>query len=280
MAPIIPNEIWQKIIAFTALDATTPNAWLSAWLPLRQTSRSFRSNTAQAYLQTFLAQRKRCMFFQSVDTTDKARVVFGQLKTSRGWVQRDLLSDAAREEWKPVVWKRKMENYLEGRIEQTPYVGSIYGVSTDSELPGLRCNFEQREISFEWEGMLDAFIAERLELGRLHAVSDQSDTPSGDERSELSQALVRMDEEAISRIFEQLSDPCQKDRRLARKRTHNVRDVRIGRLERTFAAWGGLDCTRLDVYFEEQQAERVLAAEEVGTGSDEWVVTDDEKEEM
>ncbi|SMQ55107.1 unnamed protein product [Zymoseptoria tritici ST99CH_3D7] len=220
------------------------------------------------------------MFFQSVDTTDKARVVFGQLKTSRGWVQRDLLSDAAREEWKPVVWKRKMENYLEGRIEQTPYVVSIYGVSTDSELPGLRCNFEQREISFEWEGMLDAFIAERLELGRLHAVSDQSDTPSGDERSELSQALVRMDEEAISRIFEQLSDPCQKDRRLARKRTHNVRDVRIGRLERTFAAWGGLDCTRLDVYFEEQQAERVLAAEEVGTGSDEWVVTDDEKEEM
>lgn len=54
------------------------------------------------------------------------------------------------------AWKEKMDAFLGGKHEFTPHVVSIYGLSMDSALPCLQYDMEKREISFEWEGMLDA----------------------------------------------------------------------------------------------------------------------------
>ncbi|CZT21543.1 uncharacterized protein RCC_07406 [Ramularia collo-cygni] len=176
MLPALPTEIWQKIIQIAALtsDPDRPNSWLHTYLTLRQVSNFFRANTARTYLDTFLAYRDRCiidslsakleilavtnhtvleMRFHSRDPNDEARVIF---KAST-----ELNDGPAMYE----EWKAKMEAFAE-KPDLTLYIISIYGCSLDIQLPGLRYDLEEREMSFEWEDMLHQFILQCVEVSR------------------------------------------------------------------------------------------------------------------
>ena len=58
-----------------------------------------------------------------------------------------------------------------GCFDNPPHVVCISGQANDTELPGLRFDTDKAELSFEWEGMLQNFLAERAEFARRTAAS-------------------------------------------------------------------------------------------------------------
>ena len=164
----------------------------------RHVCQLWRANIAQTYLDVFLRHPKRTvisfdcdwawvkdmkcmftveMFFDRLDQDNRARVVFKEGEETAGFMRNpDEEYRAAYAQTKYGIWRNKIDMYTGvesngtkqegGNPDMAPYVVSIYGASLDSELPGLEYDVSKREISFEWESMLNAFCIEYAELER------------------------------------------------------------------------------------------------------------------
>jgi len=101
--------------------------------------------------------------FHSMDPNDESRIVFREVEEGEGENEERTTSLEAYAAKKHRLWKSTMDAYLgriDGMPDLAPHVLSIYGVSTDSPLAGLRYDPERREISFQWEQTLNNFIIE------------------------------------------------------------------------------------------------------------------------
>jgi hypothetical protein len=294
MLPNLPNELWQKIFKFVALsdDPLKPNSWLHNWLPCRQVSKGFRANTAQAYLEAFLRYPDRCviifdcgamrgtsdrieidMFYQGIDPKDGGRIVFQEGEDSHE------LSG----EKKHNIWRKKMERYLgaadrdENIFDLTPYIICIYGVALDSELPSLRFDIEDRRVSFEWEGMLNAFILERKEIDRRIVEAERKNMNRELRNRQKIPGFTTRRDAAIG-LFGPLIGELQMMSINTKNRKRSFKKVRRHRILKFHRQKLGCEMTvdLMDRKHESKQVKRVDDADQAGFGGDESDVDEDE----
>lgn len=202
------------------------------------------------------------MFYDRMDVEDKKRIVFKEGSDTRG---NDDVESYARKKYGN--WRRAIEGYLGadqaaredgGRSDLVPYIASIYGASLDSELPGLEYDVEKREISFDWEGLLERFCREYKEVMKRHmevvprvqAMARRTDT------STLNGGFFEMMTGALEAIVG--------NRRAAR------RDVRRLRIQKFYKEKHGFDmkARMIDKEHEREQLRRIEDAEEAEVGKD------------
>ncbi|KAF2140231.1 uncharacterized protein K452DRAFT_359889 [Aplosporella prunicola CBS 121167] len=177
--PQLPLELWTHVLSFITDSEHIPKLWVSG----RRVSRLFRVATEDAFLKTQLKVNTRIKFFPQRTEfwqDDKAwffnfTMCFDRL-TEGG--SRAVFKDIRSETWLRdhgypfdqfmAKWKKEMNNYtgLDDDLpllpEETPWMIINRILVHDSGLPGLRVDYDSREISFEWCGMFDKFYGEEL----------------------------------------------------------------------------------------------------------------------
>lgn len=243
MVPVLPPEIWHHIFCFAAVcgDARQPGDF---WVKGRQVCRQWREAIPNAYRETLLRNPDRCFIyfefdaggtyhttFSHFDLDDKSRCIFKESESGL-----ELLSEFAEDEDMDDPeheWNEGMEWHFNGetmtdhegkpfKIEQandTPHLISIWGTSWDSALPGLRYNDKKPEVSFEWQGMLNRFFIETLELSRRDVLS--AETIGALHRDEVNSKPE--DHGPLMRAMQAFVNGTKK----------NIRDVRRERIERS-----------------------------------------------
>ncbi|KAI5365944.1 hypothetical protein Slin15195_G074710 [Septoria linicola] len=289
----LPPELWQQVFRNACLDQDNECSWVHFWLKARQVSRSWRAHVAETYLDLFVrhpkrtiihfdcgwhyVQDRRCQFavemtYDRLDKNNKARAVFKEGNDPNGTADflqsgdEEYKSEYAKTKYE-VIWRNNIEEYLDGAFDRTPYVISVKGLSLDSELPGLQFDTKSREISFEWETMLNAFCQEYAELhkrdtekmSRLAAIGRDAVSSA---RTEEAKATAMMN--AVKALFGSKSS--------------NLKDVRRHRIKKFYKANYGDDADIDDIgrAYEKEQLRRIEHAYGVGKDEDE----DDEDGDM
>lgn len=145
------------------------------------------------------------------------------------------------------LWPPMIEEYLK-KFDRPPHIISIDGVGLDTELPALEYDVEEMEISFEWEGMLDAFCREFVELDRRNKASFPEGEPEEKE----------LDTTPMGMFFNNTMSDAERDAR--RKKRSNLKDVRRERFAKFYRGIGqsnGMWLRSLDEEHEEEQLKKI-----------------------
>lgn len=204
MAPYLPPEVLLNILSFAVADGSYEQ-FVPVWNQARQVDRQWRSTVAYSYLNLLVRDTNKCiirfycgrgfsqyasrrfevetvfgssfevdMVFDRLDPGDKSRAVFkahSVLISRRRFYELDELG----EDFIADLfgrWQDGLLKYINGwRYDNPPYRIGIDGVPNDTALPKLRFDREKREISFDWETMLDAFCIEGGEKLRCNQLA-------------------------------------------------------------------------------------------------------------
>lgn len=199
------------------------------------------------------------MVFHGRDPDDEKRIVFRASKDDLPEDDEEFVEQYVRKQYE--VWEEEMVTYLThehqgAQFDRVPYVISVYGVSLDSELPNLRFDVEKREISFEWEGMLDNFILERAEVQRRYLDVDLEE--------------LALAQEAMMGLLGPDRGMLECFKAAVRRQKGHFRDMRRVRLRRMWmeAFEFEMKLEDVDLKYERGQVKRIMGAEFVRLGKD------------
>lgn len=176
MSFYLPPELWQRIFSLAATNgnSTEPARF---YLTARRVSRDWRAGIEKVYANLYLRDREHCrvdispyspyaieMAFDRYEEQDKSRCVFKETdRTAISFENQSIKLMRQRDRMRIKKWK---ENVLGKRGQASAYRLNSYvismGTTSEIALPGLECNFEQLEMSFDWAAMLQVFFVDQL----------------------------------------------------------------------------------------------------------------------
>lgn len=175
--PVLPPEIWENIF----WQHTEP---FHLWHECRQVSRFWRGEIPYVFAAKHLQRplmtevkfncgddRWISMRFDKLDPNDRSRCIF--VEDIRSVTKRG--SPDEKEEFdnlKCASWRKRVNAYLGADAKPAEDSGRhlpahtvrVKAVANDTELPALRCDFDNRSISFEWFGMFNLLYREEMNL--------------------------------------------------------------------------------------------------------------------
>jgi len=167
----LPPELWLRVLR----QHTEPE---HLWTHCRQVSSAWRTEVhhifRERYLQDPIMTELRLhpddevhpnakMHFDRFDTEDDSRCVFTEEKNT------SLLSAPSALQPSDPVWTKYVSNYLSRNdTEEELWRGFKYpahsirvkGIINDTELPGIRVDYDKGEVSFQWLPMFERLFRE------------------------------------------------------------------------------------------------------------------------